>query len=487
LVFVAYYLSMSKTNIIAREEECRKLSMCLLENEAQLVVVTGRRRVGKTFLINEYFDGNYKFKITGAHNESTSAQLDYFRIELLARTGKDVGQISNWRMAFFHLQSYLSSLPKEEKKIVFFDEMPWLDTHKSGFLKAFEHFWNDFGSALHNLVFIVAGSATSWITEKILHNKGGLYNRKTLELAIKPFTLEETERYLLSRGIHYSRYHIAVIYMCIGGIPYYLRMIDNAYDPLQNIDLLFFGNDAKLKGEFKSLFETLFKRDRNYIDIIELLATKRKGYSLDEIAKGVNNQVGGSISSMLNNLLDAGLIRKNPHYLGRKRDLYQLCDHFSLFYLSFVQGKPNQQSDYFSKNFLTPSTEAWLGFTFELLCRTHLDAIRFALGIYAIDYQAYGFDKSSENGRPGSQIDLVIERKDKVVHLCEMKFSRSEYEIDANYWRNINQKMAALSSHINKHSSMQLTFITVCGVKDNIYRGYVNQSLTIDDLFIHMK
>ncbi|MBQ7243047.1 MAG: ATP-binding protein [Bacilli bacterium] len=475
---------MSRTNIIAREEECRKLSRALNEEEAQLVVVTGRRRVGKTFLINEYFDNGFDFKITGAHKESKTKQLNYFRLELLRRTEKDVGEIKDWPMAFFYLQQYLSSLSREKKAIVFFDEMPWLDTHKSGFLKAFEHFWNDFGSALHNLVFIIAGSATSWITEKILHNKGGLYKRKTLELGLLPFTLEETERYFVSRGIRYSRYHIAVIYMCVGGIPYYLRMFDNALDPLRNIDALFFGRKAALKGEFKDLFETLFKKDSSYVKIVEFLSTKRKGYSFDDIANHIGLVANGGVSEMLNNLIDAGIVRKNAHYLERKTELYQLCDFFSLFYLRFVQGKPSAQKDYFSKTFLTSSTAAWEGFSFELLCRTHLDAIRFSLGIYAMDYQSYGFDSKADEENSGAQVDLVIERKDKVLHLCEMKFSRYEFEIDSDYMKDLENKMNALSSRIGKLSSVQLTFITVAGLKQNSNSNYVNQVLTIDHLFV---
>ncbi len=474
---------MSRKNIIAREEECRKLSRVLNEEEAQLIVVTGRRRVGKTFLINEYFDNEFDFKITGAHKESKANQLNYFRLELLRRTGTDVGEIKDWPMAFFHLQRYLSSLG-QKKSVVFFDEMPWLDSHKSGFIKAFEHFWNDYGSSKHNLVFIVAGSATSWITEKILQNKGGLYKRKTLELRLLPFTLEETERYFLSRGIRYSRYHIAVIYMCVGGIPYYLRMFDNSLDPLRNIDALFFGSKAALKGEFKDLFETLFRKDSTYVRIVEYLSTKRMGYEFDDIARHIGLVANGDVSQMLNNLIDAGIVRKNCHYLSRKTKLYQLCDFFSLFYLRFVQGKPSAQKDYFSKTFLTSSTSSWEGFSFELLCRTHLDAIRFSLGIFAIDYQAYGFASDGDDTSKGAQVDLVIERKDKVLHLCEMKFSRFEFEIDSGYMKNLENKISALSSRAGKLSSVQLTFITVAGIKANSYSNYVNQTLTIDHLFV---
>ncbi|MBQ7250597.1 MAG: ATP-binding protein [Bacilli bacterium] len=474
---------MSKGNIIAREEECRLLAACLREEEAQLVVVTGRRRVGKTYLVNEFFDDEYDFKITGAYKEDKKSQLNYFRLELLRRTGKDAGELSDWPTAFFYLQEYISSLPKDRKTVIFFDEMPWLDTHKSGFLKAFEHFWNDYGLGVHNLVFVIAGSATSWITEKILRNKGGLYNRKTVELHLLPFTLEETERYFASRGIRYSRYHIAVIYMCVGGIPYYLRMFDGAYDPLRNIDELFFGPKPKLKNEFRDLFDTLFKKDRSYINIVELLATKRKGFSFEEIADRLKIPNNGELSDMLDNLVDAGLVRRNTHYFERKTELLQLCDFFSLFYLRFVKDKPKQRKGYFTKAFLTPSTSAWEGFSFELLCRTHLDAVRFNLGIFAIDYEAYGFDEKAEGDDQGAQVDLVIERKDKVLHLCEMKFSRFDFEIDADVMRDIENKEKALAKRSGKRSSIQITFITVSGLKENSYSNYVNQSLTIDSLF----
>ena len=222
-----------KTAIIGRKQECARLDKCMREGNSQLVIVYGRRRVGKTFLINEYFHNRYAFKLTGAYGESKAVQLESFTVELNRKTHQKNKVPQNWRRAFEMLREYIESLPRNEKCIVFFDEMPWLDTHKSGFLSAFEFFWNDYGSTVKNLVFIVCGSATSWLTEHIDHNRGGLFNRQTCKLFLEPFNLRETEEYLLHKGIRWSRYDIVECYMVLGGIPYYLSLLDKELSYLQ--------------------------------------------------------------------------------------------------------------------------------------------------------------------------------------------------------------------------------------------------------------
>ena len=254
--------------LIGRKEEYRRLDKCMREATSQLVIVYGRRRVGKTFLINQYFKDTYAFKLTGSFNEPKSAQLESFAEELYRRTGVAKKTPRSWRQAFSELRDYIESWNKTEKCVVFFDEMPWLDTNKSSFLKAFEFFWNDFGSAKNNLVFIVCGSATSWLVDNIEHNKGGLFNRQSCKLFLNPFTLHETEEYLISKDFVWSKYDIAECYMIMGGIPYYLSLLDSSLSYSQNIDNLFFKKRAELWDEFDHLYNTLFKTSENYIKIV---------------------------------------------------------------------------------------------------------------------------------------------------------------------------------------------------------------------------
>ena len=249
---------MALNRIIGRQAECERLEKCLKADQAQLVIICGRRRVGKTFLINQFFDGRFDFKLTGAYAEPKETQLRYFAAELNRQSGKDNPVPKDWIEAFELLRGHLSLLPETEKHVVFLDEMPWMDTQRSGFLSAFEWFWNDWGCTQDNLIIVVCGSATSWMVEKIAENKGGLFNRQTCRLYLQPFTLKETELYLKSREIDWSRRDIAETYMIMGGIPYYLSLIDSELAFNANIDNMFFRKRAELWDEFEHLYQTLF-------------------------------------------------------------------------------------------------------------------------------------------------------------------------------------------------------------------------------------
>ena len=323
---------MSKV-LIGRKEEYKRLEKCMKEPTSQLVIVYGRRRVGKTFLINQYFDNTFAFKLTGTYDAPKAVQLEMFADELSRRTGVETKPIMNWRQAFKELREYLEGLGISQKCVVFFDEMPWLDTHKSGFLKAFEFFWNDFGSARDNLVFIVCGSATSWLVDNIEHNKGGLFNRQSCKLFLNPFTLCETEEYLLSKNFSWSRYDITECYMIMGGIPYYLSLLDNSFSYLQNIDNLFFKKKSELWDEFDHLYKTLFTNSEDYEIVVEALSTKNGGLTREEIIQKTDIRSGGDLSKILKNLVLSGFVRIQGFYGNKKKNIrYQLADYYTLFY-----------------------------------------------------------------------------------------------------------------------------------------------------------
>ena len=309
---------MSENRIIGRSAECERLEKCLRADQAQLIIVYGRRRVGKTFLINQFFGGRFDFKLTGAYAQPREIQLRYFSAELSRQTGEKRPTPKDWIEAFQLLREYLSSLPTEEKHVVFFDEMPWMDTQRSGFLPAFEWFWNDWGCTQENLIFVVCGSATSWMIEKIADNKGGLFNRQTCRLYLQPFTLHETELYLRSRGMDWARRDIAECYMILGGIPYYLSLLDSELAFNANIDNLFFRKRAELWDEFDHLYQTLFTNSEQYIRIVEQLSKKRMGLTRGEIAEQTKLPANGALSKMLNDLTDSGFVRKYSFY-GKKR------------------------------------------------------------------------------------------------------------------------------------------------------------------------
>lgn len=450
-----------------------------------MIVVSGRRRVGKTYLIDRVFESRFSFKITGAFQESRRRQISNF-IGEIRRRGMTVRKMpSDWWGAFECLRAYLESLPKGSRKLIFFDELPWLDTQKSGFLAAFEWFWNDYGASNDDLMLIACGSSSSWLHEKFFKNKGDLYNRHTERISLEPFTLAETEEYLSSKGILWSRYDIAELYMAVGGIPYYLSKIDGSLTLSENIDRLFFSLDAQLKGEFSHLLSSLFQKQEMHLKIIKAIASKRIGLSHTQIVKETGIPSNGSLSKALDDLVDSGFLSLwRNRGDGRSEALYRLSDPFTAFYFRFLNKNSGQDEHFWSNSYALPSRNVWAGLCFESVCYAHLPQIKTALGISGVLTEAYSWSSTgSEDGNAGTQIDLVIDRKDRVVNLIEIKFSSDVFAIDKDYDAVLRNKITAFQSQELSRKSIQLTFITTFGLEMNKYRNVVSRSLSLDDLF----
>lgn len=471
-------------NLIGREKEIRRLNRALEEREAQLIIVYGRRRVGKTFLINEYFGGDFSFKFTGAFGESKKVQLKNFVLELnrQAMTKYDVPQ--DWSDAFALLRDYLESKDKEKKQVVFFDEMPWMDRQKSGFLPAFEWFWNSWGSSRENLVFIVCGSATSWMIDKLDNNKGGLFNRQTCRLYLEPFNLHDTELYLKSRDIYWSRYDITVCYMIMGGIPYYLKLLDRSLSLNENIDALFFEKRSELWDEFEHLYNTLFSNSDNYIRIVEALSKKRSGLTRNEISKASGVAANGVLSKMLTDLINSGFVRINDIFGRKKRDIiYQLSDYYSLFYFRFIKDNYGKDEHLWSNSNDNPARRSWEGLTFEQICKDHIQQIKNKIGIAGVMTDISSWSKQGNDEEDGVQIDLLIDRRDRVINLCEIKFSGAQFEIKKEYDIKLKNKVEVFREATKTNKTIQMTMITTYGIKKNMYSNYVGKEITLDDLF----
>ena len=474
-----------REEIIGRKFELQRLEQCMSVRQAQLILLYGRRRVGKTFLVHHFFNNHFTFQLTGAYDQPRIIQLRHFAYELKQMTGQKQRIPSDWIEAFQMLRDALSTLPASQKKIVFFDEMPWLDTQRSGFLPAFEWFWNGWGSSQDNLVLVACGSATTWMVEHFAENKGGLFNRQTCRIFLKPFSLQETEMYLQAREMDWSRYQIAECYMILGGIPYYWSLLRPELSFHDNMDALFFGQNAELWDEFEHLYRTLFKNSDLYISIIQTLSEKRGGLSRSEIAQKAIIPANGNLSKILKDLEYSGFIRQNPFYGKKiKESRYQLCDYYSLFYFRFLKNR-NGKDDHFWRNGLDqPSRRAWAGLTFELLCMDHMSQVKRRLGISGVlTEESSWFYKGDKDGLPGVQIDIVLERRDQVINLCEVKYSMNEYVIDQQEDRALRNKVETfrLATHCNK--TIQLTMITTFGLKKNKYSQAVTSQVVLDDLF----
>ena len=478
---------MDRDMFVGRINEIERLDRCMASKQAQLVIVYGRRRVGKTFLVDSYFENEYAFSFSGAYNETNKTQLKNFSVELSVQTGESYNVPSDWTEAFLMLRQYLSGKKENKKNVVFFDEMPWLDTQKSGFLPAFEWFWNGWGSKQKNLVFVVCGSATSWMVEKIANNKGGLYNRQTCRLYLEPFSLYETEEYLKLQGIEWSRYDIAQCYMIMGGMPYYLSLLDPEKTLAENVDSLFFRKKAELWDEFDHLYKTLFNNSDQYVCIVEALSEKKSGMTRREIVEKTGLAANGNLSKMLSNLVNSGFIYPFNFYGHKKKDVvYKLSDYYTLFYFRFVKDNYGRDAHFWRNMLDNPARRAWNGLTFEQVCLDHSGQIKKKLGISGVlSSESMWYTKpDEENGIfEGAQIDMLIDRRDYVINICEVKYSDKEFEIDKDYDEQLRNKIDVFIRATKCKKTVTLTMISTYGVKKNKYSGIVRSQVTLDDLF----
>ena len=469
-------------DIIGRKTEISRLNEYVNSGKAELVAVYGRRRVGKTFLIKRFFDEKFVFYLSGAENASKKQQLFNFTAALNRYSGKDNPIVEDWQNAFVQLEQYLRSMKTKGRKVIFIDELPWLDNAKSGFLSAFEYFWNTFASSQKDIFLVICGSATSWMMNKIIKNRGGLHNRVTRQIALQPFTLNETEQFLKSKKVVLSRLQIAECYMILGGIPYYIEQFEKSLSLSQNIDNLFFKKNATLRDEYSKLYASLFKSPEKYMQLIEVLAKKRKGLTREEIVKFSNISNGGGLTTMLEELELCGFISINSNFSTKKNcRLYQLTDFYSLFYLHFVKGVKGTNSNYWSSLVDTGKHQAWAGYSFELLCQTHISQVKRALGISGVVSYTSGW--RSKEADDGAQIDLLIDRNDHVINLCEVKYAAKEFVITKTYDENLRNKRGAFVEETKTRKSVHITMITTYGVKRNEYWNNIQSEVLLDDLF----
>ena len=470
-----------KNTVVGRIKEQKRLQKLYESGKPEFIAMYGRRRIGKTFLIRQMFENEFIFDLAGLANSTTEKQLLNFNIAINHSKNQEFELVENWLLAFEQLRTLIEKSQKE-RKIVFIDEIPWLDTPHSDFISALEHFWNGWACSRNDLMLIVCGSATSWIINKLINNHGGLHNRLTATIHLQPFTLSETELFLQSQGIKFSRYQIAECYMIMGGIPYYLSKIKRGLSLAQNIDNLFFEHDAELKNEFKNLYASLFRDATGYVKIVEALSKKTKGLTRNELLEVTKLQSGGTFSDILKNLEYCDFIRRYSLPSKRKRDvLYQLLDAYTLFYFKYLEMFDEQDEHFWTNTANSPQHNAWAGYAFEILALQHTNEIKKALGISGV--QTATFAWRSERSNPAAQIDLVIDRKDGIINLCEIKFSKTQFIIDKDYEENLRNKIATFQSETKTKKAVHLLMLTTFGLKKNKYFSIAQKEVLLDDLF----
>lgn len=444
----------------------------------------GRRRVGKTFLIRKAYENHFDFQVTGMANVDLIQQLANFNTALKKYFPSTEGEIAadSWFNAFEQLAQALEK-KDDGKKYIFLDEMPWMDTPRSKFISALEHFWNSWASARDDIILIVCGSAAGWMVNTLINNTGGVHNRVTHRIKLNPFTLKECEDFLVDKGGLFERYQIVQLYMAMGGIPFYLNKVDVGMSASQNINKLFFDPVGLLHNEFNNLYKSLFNNAENHI--IESLSKKSKGLTRQELIKEskIPLGTGGSITRILNQLEESGFIRKYISYGKKERNsLYQLADCYSLFYLKWIKNSSILDEDMWINELDSPAQKAWAGYAFEQVCLAHIRQIKHALGISGV--QTVTSSWVGTGPEKGAQIDLVIDRRDQVINICEMKFSIHDFTINKKYASELRDKISVFKQKTKTNKAIYITFITTFGVNKNEYYGsLVQNDLTMDILF----
>jgi AAA+ ATPase superfamily predicted ATPase len=471
--------------IIGRTKEIRVLESCLESKKPEFVAVFGRRRVGKTYLIREFFHDDFAFHLIGTSGGETRVQLEYFDAAMKKYGDRGYTPAKDWRDAFGKLTQMLDAenarARRRVKRVLFFDEIAWLDTPRSGFLSALEHFWNDWGSAREDVILIICGSASSWIIKKVLRNRGGLHNRVTRRIRLEPFSLAECDDLLLDNGIDYNRQAIAESYMVFGGIPFYFSLFERGLSVAQNVDALCFIAGAALENEFEELYASLFRHSEKHVVVVRALGKHRCGLTRDEITKQTDIGSGGGLTEVLEELEQSGFITQITDISKKPvKSLYLLVDFFSLFYLKFMSAKARDRT-FWSNLQGKGRFYDWRGHAFERLCLLHLDQIKDRLGILGISTTNSVW--SCLEGDARTQIDLVIDRSDGIIDLCELKFTEDEFVISKTYAEKLEERKRVFLRRMRAKKSVHLVLLASAGLKKNAHSHLIQSALTLDDLW----
>jgi uncharacterized protein len=456
--------------LIGREPEKAILQKALASKEAELVAVVGRRRIGKTYLVRAVCATHICFEVAGLQNSSTKKQLKnfYFQMEACFSKAPEGGVPEDWLTAFHVLGRTLDQqAPSEHKKVLFFDELSWLDSRRSGFLEAFGNFWNMWASR-RDIVVVICGSAASWIIQKVVNNRGGLHNRITQNIFLQPFTLAETEEYLRSRHINIERYHILQLYMATGGVPHYLKEVQSGLTATQNIERMFFSGSSTLRGEFLKLYPALFERAENHMAIVRALAMHHLGLTRKAILAHTKLPDGGTSTRYLEELEQSGFISQYfPFGRLKKESLYRLTDEYSLFYVNFIENRRLQGADNWQHLSQTPTYKTWCGYAFESICLKHINAIKRGMSIAGIYAEASTFYAKGNASEPGIQIDLLLDRNDQAINLFEIKFYREALALTAADADALREKVRIFKNLTKTQKQVFCYFLTTFGLKNN--------------------
>lgn len=486
-----------KNQLIGRNEECEILQSLFDSNRSEFLALYGRRRVGKTFLIREFFKDKDAifFNVTGSKNGKLKEQIHHF-VEQLGRVF--LGGIipkpgKNWDETFKILTDAIASYSGNKKMVLFFDELPWMSTKNSKLLNGLDYYWNQYWSNDGRVKLIICGSSASWIINKVIKNRGGLHNRITRKIHLEPFNLINTKRFLKHQGIHLNNKQITQLYMVTGGVPYYLSYVEKNLSSAQLIEKLAFSKGSFLLEEFDNLFASLFDDHEIYIEIIRTIAGFRDGISKQTLLEKMGKaQLGARGLEKLSALEDAGFIMSfKPHFHKRRGTYYKLIDEYTLFYLRWIE--PIRQSlqvrsldkGNWQEIQNSPSWNSWQGYAFEAICYKHISQIRKQLAISPTAIaNSWRYVPKNKAREPGAQIDLLFDRRDGVITLCEIKHSNKPFIVDKQYAKNLLNKREVFIRNTRSKKQIFFAMIASSGIKENLYSDdIISGVVKLEDLF----
>jgi hypothetical protein len=435
---------------LGREGELNRLSRLKRLKKASLVVIKGRRRVGKSTLVQEFAKGKRFISLSGlppSPGMGAQRQREEFAGQVCSQLKLPRVDFSTWSDAFRFLGMHI----RDQELIVLFDEISWMGGLDPGFLGSLKTWWDQEGCAMQGLVLILCGSISTWIEKNILHSTG-FVGRITLVLHVQPLSLPESVLFLRKKGFLGSTYEMLKILSVTGGIPWYLDLIDPKESADQNIYELCFEPASQLINEFQTIFHDLFERKgESYRKILQTLIEGMKTQS--QIREMLQKEEGGTLSEQLKNLVAAGFVSEHYQWslkkgtLGKQK-LYRLSDCFLRFQLKYVEPYRDLIAQGSYKKAATgklPGWDAIMGFQLESLLLMNREFVFQSLGLDpSIVVRDNPYIQVATGRRRGCQIDYLIQTKMNSLILCEFKFSKNE--LSSSVLGALKEKADALSA-----------------------------------------